>query len=110
MNHPICPTAHPTRSPAAATHDPFRTQEKATRAIGRYGAVIVMRPKREIGVVGCLLDQRYIGTKAREEDRKGRLNSGDTICETNVDVRYILRRAKWIRTRSITEERRSSQK
>jgi len=34
-NQPRWPTAHPTRSPAAAFHVPLRTHEKATRAIGR---------------------------------------------------------------------------
>ena len=39
---------------------------------------MVMRPNRDIGVDGCLRDQTYIGTKARAEDRKGRLKRGDT--------------------------------
>ena len=56
MNHPTCPTAHPTRSPAAAFQVPLRTHEKATKAMGRYGAVMVNRPNRDIGVEGCLRD------------------------------------------------------
>ena len=36
------------------------------------------RPKNEIGVVGWRLDQMYMGTKAREEERNGTLTSGDT--------------------------------
>lgn len=52
MNHPIWPTAQPTRSPAAAFHVPFKIHENATRARGRYGAVIVNKPKRDMGVDG----------------------------------------------------------
>lgn len=52
MNQPIWPTAQPTKSPAAALQVPFKSQENATRAKGRYGAVIVKRPKREMGVDG----------------------------------------------------------
>jgi len=78
MNHPTWPTAHPTRSPAAAFHVPFKIHEKATRAIGRYGAVMVNKPKRDIGVEGWRRDHRYIGTNAREDDRKGRLNNGES--------------------------------
>ena len=58
MNHPTCPTAQPTRSPAAALQVPFNTHENATRATGRYGAVIVTSPNRDIGVDGCLRDHR----------------------------------------------------
>ena len=58
MNQPMCPTAQPTRSPAAAFHVPFSTHENATSASGRYGAVIVNMPKSEIGVDGCRRDQR----------------------------------------------------
>lgn len=58
MNQPTCPTAHPTRSPAAALQVPFNTHENATRATGRYGAVIVKSPNKEIGVDGCLRDHR----------------------------------------------------
>jgi hypothetical protein len=46
------------RSPAAALHVPFRSHENATRAMGRYGAEMVTRPKSDIGVVGCRRDQR----------------------------------------------------
>jgi hypothetical protein len=65
------------RSPAAAFHVPFITQEKTTRANGKYGAEIVNKPKSDIGVVGCRRDHMYMGTKASEEERKGRLNNGD---------------------------------
>lgn len=58
MNHPTWPTAHPTRSLAAARHVPVSTQEKATSAKGRYGAVMVSRPKSEMGVEGCRRDQK----------------------------------------------------
>jgi len=58
MNQPTWPTAQPTRSPAAALHVPFNSHENATRAKGRYGAVMVNRPNREIGVDGWRLDQR----------------------------------------------------
>lgn len=75
-NHPMWPTKQPTRSPVAAFHVPFNTHEKATSAMGRYGAVMVMSPKSDIGVAGWRRDQRYIGTKARDEERKGRLNKG----------------------------------
>lgn len=44
--------------------------------MGRYGAVMVMSPNKEMGVEGCRLDHMYIGTKAREEERKGTLRSG----------------------------------
>jgi len=40
------------RSPAAAFHVPLKTQEKITRANGKYGAEIVNKPKRDMGVVG----------------------------------------------------------
>jgi hypothetical protein len=34
------------------------TQEKATSAKGRYGAVMVSRPNSEMGVEGCRRDQK----------------------------------------------------
>ena len=34
-NQHICATAHPSKSPRAARHVPFRSQEKATRVRGR---------------------------------------------------------------------------
>jgi hypothetical protein len=77
MNQPTCPTAHPTRSPAAAVQVPFNTHENATRATGRYGAVIVKSPNKDMGVDECLRDHRYMGTNASEDDRNGRLKSGD---------------------------------
>lgn len=77
MNQPTWPTAHPTRSPAAAFHVPFRTHANATSATGRYGAVMVKRPKSEIGVEGCRRDQTYMGTNASGADKNGRLKRGD---------------------------------
>jgi hypothetical protein len=54
-------------------------QLKATSARGRYGAVMVTRPKRDICVDGCRRDQRYIGTNASGAERKGRVKSGDIM-------------------------------
>jgi hypothetical protein len=48
VNQQIWPTTHPRRSPSAAVQLPLRRELMATRANGRYGAVIVIRPKREI--------------------------------------------------------------
>lgn len=56
-NQPTWPTAHPTKSPAAAVQVPFKTHENATSAMGRYGAVMVISPNKEMGVEGCRLDQ-----------------------------------------------------
>lgn len=39
---------------------------------------MVNKPKRDIGVEGWRRDHRYIGTNAREDDRKGRLNNGES--------------------------------
>lgn len=88
-NQPIWPTAHPIKSPAAAFHVPLMTHESATSASGRYGADIVKMPKRAIGVDGCRLDHMYIGTKAREDERNGRLTNGDSAWRTKLadDVR-----------------------
>ena len=57
-NQPIWPTAQPTKSPVAAFHVPLNTHENKTRATGKYGAVIVINPKRDMGVEGCRRDQR----------------------------------------------------
>jgi hypothetical protein len=55
----------------------LRIQEKPTSAKGRYGAVMVTIPNNDIGVDGCRLDHRYMGTNARGDERKGRLKRGD---------------------------------
>jgi hypothetical protein len=74
------------RSPAAAFHVPLITQEKITRAKGKYGAEIVNKPNSDIGVDGCRRDHIYMGTKASEEERKGRLNKGDMTCSTKHEM------------------------
>jgi hypothetical protein len=74
------------RSPAAAFHVPLITQENTTRANGKYGAEIVNKPKRDIGVDGCRRDHMYMGTKASEEERKGRLNKGDMACSIKHEI------------------------
>jgi hypothetical protein len=52
---------------------------------------MVINPNREMGVDGCRRLQMYMGTKARGEERKGRLKRGE-------------------RARSMREERKRSQK
>lgn len=84
-NHAKWPTAQPMRSPAAALQVPFKIQARPTSARGRYGAVIVMSPNKDIGVEGWRRDHRYIGTNARGEERKGRLTSGERAC---VPIQY----------------------
>lgn len=87
MNQPRCPTAHPTRSPAAAVHVPLIIQLNATSARGRYGAVMVTRPNKDICVEGWRRDQRYMGTKASGADRNGRVNSGEMRRRRREDCR-----------------------
>jgi hypothetical protein len=62
-----------------------------TRASGKYGAEIVNNPKSDIGVDGCRRDHIYMGTKASEEERNGRLNKGDMACTTKVKMQATRR-------------------
>jgi hypothetical protein len=44
----------------------------------------VITPKRDILMDGFRRDQIYTSAKARAEDRKGIVSSGDTICAQDV--------------------------
>lgn len=83
-----------TISPTAALNPPCRSHENATRAMGRYGAVIlqsalrgscpslayVMTPKRDILMDGLRRDQMYTSANDSEDERKGMVRSGEMIC------------------------------
>jgi|SRR6267154_1895595 len=92
------------RSPAAAFHVPLITQEKITRANGKYGAEIVNRPKSDIGVDECRRDHMYMGTKASEEERKGRLNKGDMAYTTKHEIQATENPRNLPRASQMTEE------
>jgi hypothetical protein len=81
----------------------------ATSAKGKYGADIVIKPNKDMGVEGCLRDQRYMGTKANGEERKGRLNSGERafIRELILQAGCVMR---GVHTRSRMDDWRSIQK
>lgn len=83
-------------SPRAASNPPCRSQEKATKHSGRYGAVIltvavvsnalagvtvkvahVTTPKRDILTLGFLRDQMYTRAKASDDERNGIVMSGE---------------------------------
>jgi hypothetical protein len=66
-----------TISPNAAWNPPWSNHENATRHSGRYGAVIVMTPNKDILMDGFRRDQMYTSAKARLEDRNGRVRSGE---------------------------------
>ena len=53
-----------------------------------------------------------MGTKAKDEDRKGRLNRGDSIFDGGKKVRFKLgyKNREMVFTSNITEDWRSSQK